>query len=923
MMIYCTKTFRLGKQSRQLSLSFVAFAVILLPAATSVSVAAPYQGKYLNGVGDAAALQRIDQSFQFFHANPDVPNLTMLYQPGSNTFEEGAGWGAWWIQNSYGFALASTPFLQPCYRATLQNSLDLFWNNQGDGVRKGKWGTPGSTLYELVAPDGALGDCATQNTIVYKQGDGNVAIHDWMHEATAAGVVMQSEMLLTTRNQAAIAKYLPKMERACNSIETARDAATNLFLVGPAANLLAPSFGGIKQADGTFGKGYLTGLSITYLAAVDRMVELYKLSGDTAKQAEYQHRADITRASLSQLTVSGTQGNYFAKSVEKAGAGLGTKHGVLGQSQFGYLEGVSNVDAVALRVADDATARSIYNTIATTSGIRPNDFLLTNSAPLDDTYWNYGGTEVGNGFEKYGDWVNGGSWGTVEGRAILAYARLGKFDDITKSAARAMAWAKDFRMDAPFSQSGANTSNPWSDTGSHQAGGTSVMIDNFAIPAATIRGLFDYDYRSDRLILRPRIPGEITEYVQDEAVYFGDKKLFLTCQNGGPNVKSVKVNGVSVAVGSSAQAELLYASLPAEAHVEIVTDGGWAASTLPASTPGSFTTAAPAPLSAALRRPYGVLKTVSRLLAKQPGADYERSFVGETIGAINAWQVSCSTDRGPGVNRAMTAEKVATINGLYQSAALNMYGGLAAQMAQSSLSPLWNKVLARTATSEVLAVSATGGPAHMTASGTDLANRGQATLAGIRGSASKFGGMVDAVNDGQMNDSGDDLGSTANSYVPGEGDQLIVTLNVSANKHGYDISQIVSYSAYSVDRIAQNYDIDVLQVGSTEWLPVFSGYDMGRDVQAAFGQDVLGRELKNTVQDSTGGLLADHVWQVRFTFHDTNGFGLGGGAETVYREFDVFGAASVPEPSCAALAVVGLTSSCAFRVLKHLRRPRR
>ena len=28
-----------------------------------------------------------------------------------------------------------------------------------------------------------------------------------------------------------------------------------------------------------------------------------------------------------------------------------------------------------------------------------------------------------------------------------------------------MKWAKDFRMDAPWSQRGENTNNPWSDTG--------------------------------------------------------------------------------------------------------------------------------------------------------------------------------------------------------------------------------------------------------------------------------------------------------------------------------------------------------------------------------------------------------------------------------------------------------------------------
>ena len=655
-----------------------------------------YDGKYIGGSGDEAALKRLDQSFQFFHANPDVPNLAMLYRPDWNTFVEGSGWTAWWIQNSYGFTYAAAPFLQPFYRVTLQNSLDMHWNNQGDGMRKSKWGKPGTAKYNLVAPDGSLGDAARPDSIVYKQGDGGTDRHDWFYEGTAAGVVMQSELLLASRDRQAIAKYLPKMERACDHIETARDPSNNLFLVGPASNLLAPSFGGIRQPDGSFGKAYLAGLSVTYLAAVERMVELYKLTGNTEKQAEYQHRADITRESLSQLTALGDHGKYFVKSVEKADTGLGTKHGVLGQPRFGYLEGVANADAVGLRVADDAMANSVYNTIAATPGIRPHDFLLTNSSGLDDTYWNYGSTKAGEGYLQFGDWVNGGAWGTVEGRAILAYARLGKLDDITLSAERALRWAKDFRMDAPFSQGGANIHNYWSDPGGPlSASQTAVMIDNFAIPAATLRGLFDYEYRYDRLILRPRVPGEISEYVQKEPVYFGKKKIYLSCINGGSNIVSATVNGAKIDVNSSAQVDLLYDLLPAESNVQIVTSGVRPQSSLKPGTAADFTTVKPAPLSLELKKPYEVLKALESLLAQQPDADYEKSFVEEALAAIRAWQISSSMDRGTGINRTMTPDKIASINKLYHETALKMYNGLASHMAGSSLSELWHAAIAK------------------------------------------------------------------------------------------------------------------------------------------------------------------------------------------------------------------------------------
>jgi hypothetical protein len=529
-----------------------------------------YDGEFCKGEGDVEFLRLIDESFAFFNPNPIVPNLTMLYQPEWDTYVEGAGWGGWWIQNSYGFSYAATPFLQEPWFSLLQRSWDLHWNNQGDGIRKGLHGSESSYLYNLVAPEGSLGDVAAPGFIVYKQGDGDVRNHDWYYEGTAAGVVMQAEILLASRNRKAMEYYLPKMERACDFIENTRDPKNNLFLAGPASNLLAPSYGGIKQPDGTYGKGYLAGLSVTYLAALDRMVELYRLNGDKVKLAEYMHRQKITRESLPQLL---TPAGYFAKSINTEGI----KHGVLGQERFGYLEGVVNADAVALRVVDDKTAETIYNQIAAFPEIRPFDFLLTNAPGLDDTYWNWGNTSGPGfgGFHAFGHWVNGGAWGTVEGRAILMYFRLGKFEDIRRSAVRAMKWAKDFRMDAPWTHRGENIKNFWSDNGRFQIGGVAVMVDNFAIPAATIRGLFDYEYRHDRLILRPRVPGSITRYTQKQPVRFGDKRLFLSCLNGGPDVKSVKVNGKSIKIISPDKVVLFYEDLPAEADIEITTGGGW------------------------------------------------------------------------------------------------------------------------------------------------------------------------------------------------------------------------------------------------------------------------------------------------------------------------------------------------------------
>jgi len=335
------------------------------PAHRTTPATAVYDGRFCAGEGDVDFLRLIDESFAFFHPNPIVPNLTMLYQPEWDTFVEAGGWRGWWIQNSYGLSYAATPFLPEPWFSTLQRSWDLFWGSQGDGKRQGGWSTPDYPGHTLVAPDGCLGDCAAPGIIMYKQGDGDVSRHDWFHEATAAGVVMQAEILLASRNRQALAHYLPKMVRACDSIERTRDPQNNLFLVGPASNLLAPSYGGVKQPDGSFGKGYLAGLSITYLAALDRMVELLRLAGETEKLGEYERRQTITRRSLPLLLAPA---GYFVKSVEPGGI----LHGVLGQKQFNYLEGTVNADAVGLRVADDQTAASIYRQIAAFPDIRPS-----------------------------------------------------------------------------------------------------------------------------------------------------------------------------------------------------------------------------------------------------------------------------------------------------------------------------------------------------------------------------------------------------------------------------------------------------------------------------------------------------------------------------------------------------------------------
>ena len=86
---------------------------------------------------------------------------------------------------------------------------------------------------------------------------------------------MQAELLLVTRNRSAIEWNLPRFLRTSNLLESRRDPAVamQMFLSGVASNLLAPSFGAWLLPNGQQAWSYLTGVSVTYSAALIRAAE--------------------------------------------------------------------------------------------------------------------------------------------------------------------------------------------------------------------------------------------------------------------------------------------------------------------------------------------------------------------------------------------------------------------------------------------------------------------------------------------------------------------------------------------------------------------------------------------------------------------------------------------------------------------------
>lgn len=518
---------------------------------------ATFEGRHYRGRGDVEYLRLLETARRMFEPDPEFQNLAMLYYPAWNGLVEGPTWDAWWIQNSYGTTYSILPLLREPFVTFLQNSQDLWFDQMGDGKRTGA-----SPPFDWVAPDGCLCDCARPGWIVYKQGDGRTHLHDWGMEFTAAGMVMQGELLLISRDPEAIGHYLPKLERCAAFIETRRDPTNNLFLVGPAGNLLAPSYAGWHRPDGTYDRAYLSGLSVTYIAALDRLIELEKLADRPSQAGRFAGLRDSARKALDSLT---TDEGYFIRSLDPDG----TRHGIHGAARHGYFEASPNHDAIALRVAGDDRSEAIFRKIESLPGLRPHDFILPNFPTYDDLY------EQPEGLWAYGTWVNGGHWSTCEARMMLACYRLGKFDDARRSMRRLLTFAERFRMDNPLTKCGSEVYQP------HQP--VNLTYDAFGPPAAFMRGLFEYLYRADGLTLVPHIPPSLDALEQLDPVRFGEKRVFLSVRGHG-SVTAVRVNGQDWDRFDARTVFLPYAETPGSARVEIVLgEAGPARAALPSA----------------------------------------------------------------------------------------------------------------------------------------------------------------------------------------------------------------------------------------------------------------------------------------------------------------------------------------------------
>ena len=329
-------------------------------------------------------------------------------------------------------------------------------------------------------------------------------------------------MLLISRDKDSIRKYLPLLEDAVAFIDSRRDPEKNIFLVGPAGNLLAPSYAGTgkKLPDGTYEKAFLSEISVNYIAGLTRLIELEKMMNRPDRVKHYEESRDKVKTGLRYLT---TDQGYFIRAL----APDGTKHGEFGAPQFGYFESAPNHDAMAFRVVDDKQAQQIYQKIRSIPQLRPNDLILPNYPGYDDMYED-------RGLFEYGRWVNGGHWTTTEARMQLGYYRVGAYQDAKAAFKRMLKLSTIFRMDNNLTNFGADLYQPKQPI--------NVVYDSWGAPGGFLRGLFEYLYTSEALTLIPHIPEGISQFQQKFPVYFGDHQLYIQT-NGNVLITSVLVNG--------------------------------------------------------------------------------------------------------------------------------------------------------------------------------------------------------------------------------------------------------------------------------------------------------------------------------------------------------------------------------------------
>ena len=161
------------------------------------------------------------------------------------------------------------------------------------------------------------------------------------------------------------------------------------------------------------------------------------------------------------------------------------------------------------------------------------------------------------------------------------------------------------------------------------------VYDTWGVPAALIRGLFEYLYQADGLTILPHIPPGITELQQRFPIRFGQKRLYLATVGSGP-ITAVTINGQPWKAFDAKSITLPYDQTPDRAVIQICLGGAAPGR----SSPRRPTTPLPPPPPSDLAME---AQAISRDRHQQPAAADRRRQRGRRTASAAKWPTRGST----------------------------------------------------------------------------------------------------------------------------------------------------------------------------------------------------------------------------------------------------------------------------------------
>jgi hypothetical protein len=183
-------------------------------------------------------------------------------------------------------------------------------------------------------------------------------------------------------------------------------------------------------------------------------------------------------------------------------------------------------------------------------------------------------------------------------------------------------------------------------------------------------------------------------------------------------------------------------------------------------------------------------------------------------------------------------------------------------------------------------------PSPTTAVSTDLLQTSVASASGENAGALVRNGTTGTAHENTVSNPPSAWGQLTTTY----------TLDVTANTLGYDINELRVFSGWLDNRAGQSFSIDYSLVGSAAFVSLTTVSELNSN-----------GSLMTRIFDDALPVMLSGVDQIRFNQID-NGFA---GTGTVFREFDLIGTATIPEPSTVILGGIGLMFLVRRRRDKH------